>query len=149
MTVIWLEAGERDVAVHHSERIVVDPYRAGQRVLDGIPELAELAEREAGLCVLLSVMLREAAGTGLSIASLAREFAVSRAHIRSILRKADGLGLLIRTPVNGAFQVKPDLIDWLRRFFAASFQTHIFAMDRALSLHAAGRPEPNEVRRLA
>ena len=108
------------------------PYRTEQRLFDAIPELVEIAEREAGMVVLMSVMLKHMAGEAITIAGLAGEFTISRAHVRSILQAATGQGLLVQA-LGGFYQVLPALGDALRRFFAALFQVHIFAIDRALA----------------
>ena len=125
------------------------PYRNGQRVIDGIPELAEIVEREGALCVLLSIMLTDAAGRRLSIAGLAREFAVSRAHVRSILEEAETMGLVKRAQEKAEYYAQPQLTDWMRRFFAALFQTHIFMIDYALSRHVVETTDAAEDARRA
>ena len=70
------------------------------------------------------------------VASLAREFFVSRAHIRSILQAAETLGMLTRSQADGPWRLEPRFKLWVGRFAAALFQSHIFAMDRALALCA-------------
>lgn len=110
------------------------PFRNGQRVFDGLPELAEIADREAGICILFSVLLRDANGDAIAIARLARDFSVSRAHIRAILQAAEALGMLARNGPDGAYRLAPRFKDWISRFVAALFQAHIFAIDRALAL---------------
>lgn len=127
-----IAALEQDAFLFNLPAGFMGPYRAGQRVFHGIPELADVADREAGLIVLISIMLKDAAGTPITIASLAREFAISRAHVRSILQAAETLDLVARPQADGAYHAKPGLIEGIRRFFASLFQAHIFAMDRAL-----------------
>ena len=119
-------------------------YRNRQRVLEVAPELAEIAEREGAICILLSIMLTEAAGGRLSIASLAREFAVSRAHVRSILEDAETMGLVKRAREKAEYYAQPRLTDWMRRFFAALFQTHIYMIDYAIRRHVPETTEPAE-----
>ena len=108
-----------------------EPFRAGQRVLDATPELARLAEQEAGITVLLSILLKDAARQAITIAGLAREFAVSRAHVRGILLEVAALGLVGRVPGAEAYQALPGLAEVMRRFFAALCAVHIFALHRA------------------
>ncbi len=143
-----IAALEHEAYLGHVAAGFMDRYRAGQRVFHGIPELADLAEREAGLCVLLSVMLNELAGERIAVAGLARDFAVSRAHIRAVLQEAEQLGLVTRH-ADGEYRANPRLTEWLRRFFAALFQSHIFAMDRALARFAEGAAMADAVRQPA
>jgi len=110
-----------------------EPYHSGKRMLDAVPELMPLAEREAGVILLMSVMLKDTAGEVIAIADLAREFSISRAHVRSILQGAEGLGLVARSTGGGLYCSLPGLGEILSRFFAALFLAHIFALDRALA----------------
>ena len=116
-----------------------EPYRSGQRILDATPELAGLAEQEAGITVLMSILLKDAAGEAITIAALAREFDISRAHVRGILRRGATLGLVSRAPGAEAYRALPGLAEVMRRFFAALCEVHIFAWHRALAQAGAGR----------
>jgi hypothetical protein len=79
-------------------------FVAGLRVLDSAPELGSLAERNAGIVILFSLALggddngpfppREP--VPLSINALAKRFSVSRKHVLTLLRDAEGQGLLLR-----------------------------------------------------
>ena len=125
-------------AVLHQDQFVADivagftePFRAGQRILDATPELAGMSENDAGIVVLMSIMLKDAAGEAITIADLARESTVSRAHVRAVLRQAAVLGLVVW--VDGeACAARPPLAEVMQRFFAALFLAHIYALDRAL-----------------
>lgn len=108
-----------------------EPFRGGQRILDATPELARLAEQEAGITVLMSILLKDAAREAITIAGLAREFAVSRAHVRGILLEVAALGLVGRVPGAEAYRALPGLAQVMRRFFAALCAVHIFAWHRA------------------
>ena len=79
-------------------------FVAGLRVLDSAPELGSLAERNAGIVILFSLVLggddngpfppREP--VPLSINALAKRFSVSRKHVLTLLRDAERQGLLLR-----------------------------------------------------
>ncbi|MBC7637115.1 MAG: hypothetical protein H7251_16110 [Acetobacteraceae bacterium] len=58
---------------------------------------------------------------------------VSRAHVRTIPQEASALGLVARSDGDGRYRALPLLIHAMRRFFAAMFQLHIYALDRALA----------------
>jgi len=114
-------------------------YRGGQRILEGTPELAGLAEQEAGITVLMSIMLKDEAGEAVTLAGLAREFYVSRAHVRGILRHVATLGLVWRAPGAAGYQARPKLAEVMRRFFAAVCEVYVFALQCALAQDGAGR----------
>ena len=119
-------------------------YRQGQRWMAPASELSDIADREAGVVMLMSVMLKDQAGAPIMIADLAREFFVSRAHVRTILQEAAALCLVVRSGGDGRYRALPLLIDAIRRFFAAMFQLHIYALDQAL----AGADGPASAARL-
>lgn len=102
-------------------------YRQGQRWMAPVPELSEIADREAGVVMLMSVMLKDQAGASIMIADLAREFFVSRAHVRTIMQEASAIGLVVRSDGDGRYRALPLLGEAMRRFFAALFQLHIYA----------------------
>jgi len=132
-----IERLEDDTFLRHVVRGFIGPYRNGQRVLDAVPELAAIADREAAICILFSMLLRDACGEPISIARLAREFFVSRAHVRSLLRAMEAMGLLSRSHAAGGYRPGPGFRPCVSRLMAALFQAHIFATDRALVLCGA------------
>jgi hypothetical protein len=83
---------------------LVRRFIAGLRVLDNAPELELFAERNAGMMILYSLALAAAPGdtfppegpVSLSINALATRFSVSRKHVLTLLRDAEGQGLLMR-----------------------------------------------------
>ncbi len=111
-------------------------YRQGQRSMAPAPELSDIADREAGVVMLLSVLLKDHAGAPIVIADLAREFFVSRAHVRTIMQEASALGLVVRSDGDRRYRALPLLGDAMRRFFAALFQLHIYALEQALAADA-------------
>ena len=136
---------ERDGFVADLAAGFAEPYHSGQRILEATPELATLADREAGVILLMSIKLKEVAGEAITIADLAREFIISRAHVRSVLHDASALGLVARPMNDGVYLALPRLTDSLRRLFAVMFQAHIFALERAMAgdtdIAAAAAPD--------
>ena len=124
---------ERDAFLAAIVAAWVVQYRQGLRWMAPVPELSDIADREAGVVMLMSVMLKDQAGAPIMIADLAREFFVSRAHVRTILQQASAIGLVVRSDDDGRYRALPLLIDAMRRFFAAMFQLHIYALERALA----------------
>jgi len=133
-----------DTFLAHFAAGLMGLYRRGQRVLDGTPDLAAIAEREAGICILFSILLRDAAGEAIIIGHLARDFSVSRAHIRSILRSAQTSGMM-RVEADGEYRLDPRFRVRISRFVAALFQAHFFAVDRALAIHAVRQAEADPI----
>jgi hypothetical protein len=84
---------------------LVDHYRTGLRALWFAPELTPFAERNAGLVILFSLAVADAADdtmpptnpVRISISELARRFSVSRAHVLRLLRAAKTQGLIERS----------------------------------------------------
>jgi hypothetical protein len=101
--------------------------RSGYRALGPFPDLVAITDREAGLVILFSIMLRHKPGEMVAVAPLAREFTVSRAHVRAILQAAAAFDMLTRTETGG-FRVEQQLRAKLSRGAAAVLQTHIFTI---------------------
>jgi hypothetical protein len=109
---------------------MVKRYRAGFRLVSAAPELGLFGERNGGMLILASLI---AAGqeddtvppsrpVPISIAALARRFAVSRPHVLKLIREAEERGFLERPgPDLRVVVLKPALIDATQRFFAASY----------------------------
>ena len=103
------------------------PFLAGFRVLGHVPVLAGLAESNAGLLLLSSLWLRHLAGgqpvqaVPLSVSALARQFCVSRAHVRNMLAAAASCGLLAREPGSDNVFVLPALTEALLQFYGVAF----------------------------
>ncbi|WP_238120545.1 MULTISPECIES: MarR family transcriptional regulator [unclassified Xanthobacter] len=99
-----------------------DSFRSGFRVLDHAPLLADLADRDSGLMVLLSLHVAQAsAQPSPSIADLARRFHVSRAHVLQLLKDAQAAGLVERDEGGGGGVLTALGHDALADFFAATF----------------------------
>ena len=114
-------------------QILVEQYRSGVRVLDLSPEIIDLTERDAGLTVLLSLLLAESAGEAISIAALARRFKVSRAHVLILLREAESLGLTARGGPRNGYRTGPEFYPVMRRFFASVFLLHIHLIEHSVT----------------
>ena len=105
-------------------------YLAGFRVLHYAPELARLAESNAGLlviCCLFSSLPGGVAAPGgtavsVSISALSARFGISRAHARKLLADAAEAGLVRRADGSEMIViVLPRLVHTINNFFAALF----------------------------
>jgi hypothetical protein len=102
----------------------VQAYSAGFRFMDHAPALLDASDREAGLVILLSLLVAGHRGVALQIAPIARRYGVSRAHVLNLLRAAERAGLAAPCERSGAYAATPALADALENFFAV-----LFAMD--------------------
>jgi hypothetical protein len=112
-------------------------FVAGNRLVDYVPEMAEFVDRNAGLLILMSLLLaadpehpeRPAA---VSISGLASRFSVSRAHVLKFLRDAAEAGWLER---RGPEQLvlRPRFLDVMHTFLASSFLFNAHAVREALA----------------
>lgn len=105
-------------------------FLAGFRLLDHVPILNELAESNAGLLILGSLVIRHLAGECLpgepvpvSISALARHFCVSRAHVRNMLARAERAGLLVQVRGSEHVVPRPALAEAILQFFGVLFIT--------------------------
>ncbi|MCW5693944.1 MAG: hypothetical protein KIT48_16425 [Pseudolabrys sp.] len=122
---------------------MVKRYRAGFRLLTAAPEVALFGERNGGMLILMSLV---AAGDAddtvppsrpvpVSIAGLARRFAVSRPHVLKLMREAEEQGLLERPhDLPGQVLLKPTLNDAVRRLLASSYLFLADCMREAMAL---------------
>lgn len=125
-------------------------FLAGFRALDAAPELTALAERDAGLIIAFS-LLHARLGVDdpahMTVAELARRFAVSRGHVLTLLRTGEDCGLFIRDGETGLFSGTDALENALANFFANAFVLQGEASRAALTAVAGlpGLPEPGEI----
>lgn len=122
---------------------MVGRYRAGFRLVSAAPELGLFGERNGGMLILMSLV---AAGDAddtvppsrpvpVSIAALARRFAVSRPHVLKLMREAEEQGLLERLhDLPGHVLLKPALIHAVRRLLASSYLFLADCMREAMAL---------------
>jgi hypothetical protein len=105
-------------------------FDAGVRILSHSPELALFAERNAGMMILFSLMLAGEADDAfpptrpvpVSISRLGAKFGVSRKHVLTLLRDAEGEGHLQRTGErNDRLTLLPRVHDAAQMFFAGMF----------------------------
>ncbi|MCX5515149.1 helix-turn-helix domain-containing protein [Kaistia algarum] len=115
-------------------RAFYERLRLGFRVLNHAPTLIPFGESNAAFQILTECYLTYRATAAIpSIAGLARQFSVSRAHVRSTFRAAEAAGLIFQDEAKGALTTTPALHDSMAAFFSASMLT--FA-DIAISLTA-------------
>ncbi|WGD31032.1 hypothetical protein AncyloWKF20_04160 [Ancylobacter sp. WKF20] len=100
-------------------------FRQGVRAFDAAPELRNVAERDAGLVMLVSLL---ATADALSITQLARQFSVSRAHVTNVLQLAETYGLASREPGRNGYRAGPALQPALKRFYAVIFLIFLTAL---------------------
>lgn len=112
-------------------RALVGLYCSGWRIGQFVPELLASAERDAGLTILMSLLIADTADQSVSIAALARRFAVSRAHVLTVLREAEQTGLAVPAGPRAGYRASPALAGSLRRFFALLFLLHLHAVQSA------------------
>ena len=107
---------------------MADCFRQGLRVFDAAPELLALAERDAGLVMLVSILVT---GETVSVTHLARQFSVSRAHVGTVLQLAEAKGLALSDPGRAGYRAGPALEAILMRFYAVVFLTFLTALKKA------------------
>lgn len=126
---------------------LVDRFRAGFRPVHAAPSLGLFGERNAGILILMSLMIAGAdddamppqQAVPISIAALARRFAVSRPHVLKLLRDAASEGFIERSGVNqSAVVILPRLAEAVQDFFAT---TYLFFADCAREAMAANVKE--------
>ncbi len=122
---------------------MVKRYREGFRLVAAAPELGLFGERNGGMLILASLI---AAGSDddtvppsrplpISIAALARRFAVSRPHVLKLIREAEEQGFLERPgPDLRVVVLKPALMEATRRFFATSYLFLADSMREAMAM---------------
>lgn len=104
----WLDILDDGTFVHRVEWAMISLNSSGFHLLDHAPRLRALADRNAGLAIAIFAAISIAAGgEPPSIAALARQFSVSRAHVRQIFQIAEIEGLLACGP-----QPAPPLEEW-------------------------------------
>ncbi|WP_018390715.1 MarR family transcriptional regulator [Ancylobacter sp. FA202] len=100
-------------------------FRQGLRVFAAAPELQDLAERDAGLVMLVSLIARDGP---VSVSQLARQFHISRAHATNVLQRAEARGLACSAPGLSGYRASPALQPVLARFYAVIFLTFLTAL---------------------
>lgn len=122
-----------------------DRFIAGFRFATHAPQLGIFGERNAGLLICCSLL---AAGEAddtvppsrpvpVSIAALARRFAVSRPHVVKLVRDAERQGLVARS--GGGLTILPPLADGVQTFFASMYLFFAACAREALAASGQGR----------
>ncbi|HWJ76340.1 MAG TPA: hypothetical protein VNX29_24510 [Kaistia sp.] len=92
---ILMSLDDNEAFVRSAEWALISLSKSDFRLLDHAPRLRALAERNGGLAIAVVTMFRIASGRPpQSVAALARQFSVSRAHIRQVVQIAEMDGLL-------------------------------------------------------
>lgn len=113
-------------------------FRQGLRVFDAAPELRSLAERDAGLVMLVSLV---ANGGAVSVTQLAGQFSVSRAHVGNVLQLAETQGLACSEQRRRGYRAGPALWPVLMRFYAVVFLSFLTALRKGQT-RAPGKASP-------
>ncbi len=113
-------------------------FFSGHRVLGVSPELGAYIDRNAGLLILLSLLLASDAENPerpvpISISGLANRYSVSRAHVLKFLRDAAGDGLIARPGPGDQIALTPRFIEALEKFLANMFLFNVHAAREALA----------------
>lgn len=107
------------VFVNRVARLIGAEFRAGYRLLDGVPDLAAAADRDGGVLVLVALFVAVRQGSDPpTLAELARRFHISRAQVLQIVKEGEGLGLVVRSGESSAGRLTPRGEAALTDFFA-------------------------------
>ncbi|TCT02639.1 hypothetical protein [Aquabacter spiritensis] len=120
------EALQDPAFVGHCAGVVMEAYRRGQRLYDFVPALTAIADRDAGLMVVLSLLTADP-GQSVSVSDLARRFSVARSHVLETLRAAERSGLAVAASERGGYRAGPDLAPAMGRFFSVIFEVYLHA----------------------
>jgi DNA-binding transcriptional regulator GbsR (MarR family) len=106
----------------------------GFRATQYAPALESLIERDAAFSMLFALLIAGAAGRALSVSDLSRRFAVSRSHVLSVMREAQGNGFVAQDMAGGAYAATAAMTTALRPFFALLAMAEWKAMEQALQI---------------
>lgn len=134
-------ARESDVFLQTYLRHIIEYYVAGYRLMNNVPpELTVFADANAGVLIFLSLFAaagKDGAPRGgqhvqIPISELARRFAVSRAHVKQVLKNAQEKELLALDDGSGkGIYLTPELIEAGYQWFAAMFTLELHAGEHA------------------
>lgn len=116
---------------------LVGYYFAGHRVVGVSPELGSYIDRNAGMLILMSLLLASDPDdpgrlATISISGLAGRYGVSRAHVLKFLRDAASDRLIARPGPGDQIVLKPPFIDALEKFLANMLLFNALAAREAL-----------------
>jgi hypothetical protein len=119
-----------------------ETYRTGFRLLGACPELTELADRNAGIIILMSLLLADEADGAvpptrpvtISISALSKRCGVSRPHIQKLLRDAAASGFIAVDAAEAQrITVQPRLADAMANFVASVLLFVAYMVRQALA----------------
>jgi DNA-binding MarR family transcriptional regulator len=121
-------------------RYVAREFLGGFRMIDVAPEMELIIDRNAGLLILISILLSgedddtfpPSRPVPVSLSALSQRFGVSRAHVRMLLKDAEAAGLIERSE-DRLVTIKPHFAESIKTFFAAAL---LFTADCALKARA-------------
>ena len=124
---------------------MVERFLAGFRFLTHAPGLGLFGERNAGILICSSLMIAgepddtvpPSRPVPISIAALARRFAVSRPHVLKLLRDAEEQGLVARS--GDRIVIEPALAEGAQNFFATMFLYYAACAREALAKSGSER----------
>jgi hypothetical protein len=157
MAMVMPEGPQGLTALEHPEftpafvRRLADYFRGGVRLVDHSPGLETFVDRNAGIIVLMSLLLSgDAADTfpptrpvPVSISALSKRFGVSRVHVRKLLRDVAALGWTVPTNADdGRVILQQPLHQAMMNFIAMAFLLLASAVREANDeiAHAHDRP---------
>ncbi|WP_127089762.1 hypothetical protein [Aquabacter cavernae] len=117
-------------------------FHAGFRLRDYAPHALLFGERDAGLLIAWSLLISGTDGdtfpptqpVPVPVAALSRQFFVSRAHVLKLLREAEQLELIERTPSpTGSVRLLPPMHETMLNLFGAMFAGFAEAGDSAVA----------------
>jgi hypothetical protein len=134
--------GWEEAVYRHYVTAIGGAFIAGYRLVNAAPELRPLIDRDAGLPLLMCILLASPDYAGFapaefrptSVAGLADRFKVTRMHVRSMLRDAEAARLLIRHGDTEAVTALPPLLSALENFFASALLMSESSADLALAM---------------
>jgi len=130
-----LEEGETGLAsLEHAGfmpafiRKVCESRYHGFRIVNSVPEIKDFFNHHAATPILLYVMVNgrktgaRSVETSISVSRLAKQFRVSRSHVRKVLAEAEATGFITRSGVDElGIVMQPYWIDTMERLYATVF----------------------------
>lgn len=120
------QALEDPAFLAHCAHVIMSVYRSGERLFTRVPELHPIGERDAGITMLLSLLVLEP-DRSITVTELARCFSISRSHVRETLRLAEQSDLAVALDERGHFGPGPRLAPVIGRFYALLFTVYVHA----------------------
>jgi DNA-binding transcriptional ArsR family regulator len=106
--------------IGHCAHALMEAFRRGERLFAYVPALEPIAERDAGVTMLMSLLVAKP-DQSVTITKLAHRFSVARSHVRETLRAAELEGLVCAGEERGRYLPGPALAPTIARFFSVVF----------------------------